>query len=618
MNEFYKEAREYDLLSFWSDVCRDKSVRDLMLKFEPQSGVDKKRKSRNVSKRKVSSDDDDIEEVPRAQTSKERLEMLMDQVEDEMSRPADQGDDLFAQGRDLGTRDLAGQRILQIATVIWNLSFEEDNALILSKNLTCLRFCLLCCSSQWRNLNQMGFDILCNVATEVYLGQGDEDCVTDVLLSTLTTCIGSNDRFQVLSSLNILNKLCQQEVNENYIETVLSDQRSVFDQLISYLSLQDIHLLINTLECLFSLSSLGEHSCNAIVRSHGALEALVSLITAEARGYGPKACVLMRVVETTTTPCHGQWQQAQQQAPQQQPQSVQQQQHPKQLQPQQLPPKVLPAPVSATNPIVVSSAGQAIAVAPGGGVVVRPQQQQVILQPQVLQQQQPGQQLGKPIAIQPAPQTLPAGSIVRMAGGQIIQTPQQPGTPQIVRGQLAQVPGGTPRQVLHLPRHPIPVRPAGGTPVQVVQQQQQAQVAQPQQIRPLMPGQQTPITTMGQPIRLQIQQPARPQIITQQAGQPQTIQRQPQPQSQPLQQPQLVGQQQQPQPQQTGSQAVQLRILNDEANRQFCLSWLKSTYELHSGNNIQHDMMYKQYLACLHKLYKTHVVSHQHYDACVR
>lgn len=40
-------------------------------------------------------------------------------------------------------------------------------------------------------------------------------------------------------------------------------------------------LLIYTLECLYSLSSLGEKACNCIVRVHGAIDTLVSLITVE-------------------------------------------------------------------------------------------------------------------------------------------------------------------------------------------------------------------------------------------------------------------------------------------------------------------------------------------------
>ena len=106
------------------------------------------------------------------------------------------------------------------------------------------------------------------------------------------------------------------EANEDKIESVLSERTSrVYDQLVNYLSLHDIHLLIryvrvvifavllcftviflcnypyfvfSTLECLYSLSSLGESACNSIVRTHGAVEALVSLVSVEAQSYGPK------------------------------------------------------------------------------------------------------------------------------------------------------------------------------------------------------------------------------------------------------------------------------------------------------------------------------------------
>jgi AT-rich interactive domain-containing protein 2 len=40
-------------------------------------------------------------------------------------------------------------------------------------------------------------------------------------------------------------------------------------------------LLVYTLECLNSISSLGERACNSILRVRGALDTLVSLITVE-------------------------------------------------------------------------------------------------------------------------------------------------------------------------------------------------------------------------------------------------------------------------------------------------------------------------------------------------
>lgn len=59
-------------------------------------------------------------------------------------------------------------------------------------------------------------------------------------------------------------------------------------------------LLIYTLECLYSLSSLGERSCNLIVNNHGVVDTLVSLVTVEGKSYGPKACIGMKLVETVS------------------------------------------------------------------------------------------------------------------------------------------------------------------------------------------------------------------------------------------------------------------------------------------------------------------------------
>ena len=164
-------------------------------------------------------------------------------------------------------------------------------------------------------------------------------------------------------------------------------QRSFFDTLVAYLSLHDIHLLISALECLHSLSCLGEHSCNAIVRTHGALDALVSLVTVEAQSYGPKACILMRVVETVPgTSSAAAAAQAQQQ------QQHQQQQHPQAHQ---------------AAAAAVQAAGAQKAVAQLGA-----------LSP-VVRQAAPGQQVVKVVSAGPPNAATPGKTIVTTAGGQV-------------------------------------------------------------------------------------------------------------------------------------------------------------------------------------------------------
>jgi hypothetical protein len=47
--------------------------------------------------------------------------------------------DIFCLGRSLGVEDLLGQRVLQVATILRNLSFEEENIPVLCKNQSFLR-----------------------------------------------------------------------------------------------------------------------------------------------------------------------------------------------------------------------------------------------------------------------------------------------------------------------------------------------------------------------------------------------------------------------------------------------------------------------------------------------
>eukprot|EP00090_Calanus_glacialis_P019014 TRINITY_DN2933_c0_g1_i1.p1 TRINITY_DN2933_c0_g1~~TRINITY_DN2933_c0_g1_i1.p1 ORF type:complete len:1649 (-),score=541.75 TRINITY_DN2933_c0_g1_i1:463-5409(-) len=439
----YQTIRNYDQVKFWRDVCKEKTVLELIYderNFYPKPSVDGEGSSFKLSS--FIRNDSQSEDSEEPKTGKQRIEALKARAEAELD---DQDDELFSGGRGNGTKELTGQRVLQVATVIRNLSFEEDNSPVLAKNLTCLRFVLLCVNSSWANLNQMGFDILSNIASCVQLEEPSEDAVTDLLFQTLSRCIGAQDRFQVISSLDVLNKLCGQQANEDFIQRLLD--QSVYGQLTEYLSLHDIHLLITVLECLYSLTSLGEIPCTALVKTHSAVELLVSLVTVEAQSYGPKACILMRVVET----------------------------------------------VPGTT-----AAGA-----------------------------QPA-----------APPTTGAPLPVISATGVPLRTPMLPTQP-LPQPQVSNI----------LPRHPMPLT------------------------RPPMPIAAGTAPGMAAPPR-----PAGP----------------------------------------PGSQQVQLRVSNDEPHRVFCLSWLKATYEPCPGKSIEQNIMYKQYLASMHRMGRKEVISAQHYALCIR
>lgn len=74
---------------------------------------------------------------------------------------------LFHPPRNHGIGDMEAQRVLQIAIILRNLSFEEANVKLLAANRTCLRFLLLCSHCNLISLRQLGLDTLGNVAAEV-------------------------------------------------------------------------------------------------------------------------------------------------------------------------------------------------------------------------------------------------------------------------------------------------------------------------------------------------------------------------------------------------------------------------------------------------------------------
>lgn len=203
--------------------------------------------------------------------------------------------ELFCTGRSLGTQDYVGQRVLQIANILRNLSFTEENVPVLANNRTFLRFLLLCVSSRWNSIHQLGLDMLSNVASELSV-KDQKDRITECIMNFVTKGLHSQDRVMIIACLEILNKLSQKETNEDFM--LRSLERKTYTQVCSFLTLHDVMLLIYTLECLYSLSSLGERACNYIVDVHGIIDTLVSLVTVEGKSYGPKACIGMKLVET--------------------------------------------------------------------------------------------------------------------------------------------------------------------------------------------------------------------------------------------------------------------------------------------------------------------------------
>lgn len=202
-------------------------------------------------------------------------------------------------GRGLGTQDYVGQRVHQVATIIRNLSFFEENAALLAHDKTLLRFLIMISNCRWNNLHMIGLDVLGNIASEIVLKDPFADLTTRHLFGLVCDEIDSSDRGTIIGAMEILSKFCNREENEEFLLKHL--QKENYDKICTYILVPDMILLIYSLECVYSLSSLGEKSCNMLADMHGMIETLVSMITLEAQSLGPDSCIQMKVVETVPT-----------------------------------------------------------------------------------------------------------------------------------------------------------------------------------------------------------------------------------------------------------------------------------------------------------------------------
>lgn len=285
--EYYSNVRKHSLQSFWNDCLHDKP--DIMeLTYEDYFEVDENLASNVSGRPPVRLRNNDNE------TFEDGLNTRSNELNEYTSL------DFLNLKRGLGTHDYIGQRVHQVSTICRNLSFFEENLPIIVKNRTFVRFLVMCSNIRWGNLHQMGLDTLGNIASELDLCDPSNDSLTKCLLATIAEGLESPDRGVIISCLEILYKLCQKVSNEDHLHKYL-DKR-VYRRICMYLSLNDIMLLLYTLECLFALSSMGEKACFAIVQISGVIDTLVSLVSVEAQSYGPDGCILMRVVETVPTP----------------------------------------------------------------------------------------------------------------------------------------------------------------------------------------------------------------------------------------------------------------------------------------------------------------------------
>lgn len=287
--EFYSKIRRHSLQKFWSDsLAKKQEILELSYDDYYQSADDKLENNLSSSIR-----NEKLQCITHEKKFDDGL-LSIDACDEEEN--SNMHLDFLNLRRGLGTHDYIGQRVHQITSIFRNLTFIDENLPGLVKNRTFVRFLVMCSNIQWGNLHHMSLDMLGNISSELELWDPTSDDLTRCLLSTISDGLESDDRGIILSCLEILHKLCQKESNEDFLHKCL-DKR-VYQQICLFLSLNDIMLLLYTLECMYALSSLGEKACISIVQLKGVIDSLVSLVTVEAQSYGPDGCILMRVVET--------------------------------------------------------------------------------------------------------------------------------------------------------------------------------------------------------------------------------------------------------------------------------------------------------------------------------
>lgn len=132
--------------------------------------------------------------------------------------------DFLAMGRGMGTHEYMGQRVLQIAAIIRNLSFHEENVALFARNKSLLRFLVLSANVRWNNVHHYGLDVIGNIATEIVLKDPFSDNISRQLFGTICEGVDSQDRGVIISSLEILSKLAQRESNEEFLSKYLRKQ----------------------------------------------------------------------------------------------------------------------------------------------------------------------------------------------------------------------------------------------------------------------------------------------------------------------------------------------------------------------------------------------------------
>ncbi|WAR09129.1 ARID2-like protein [Mya arenaria] len=161
------------------------------------------------------------------------------------------GSEVLQLGRNLGVEDKEGMRVTQVAIIIRNLSFDAINMKVLA------------------NDDLLALDTVGNLSGQFVLEPSDS-FKSETILDLIIKCITSEDKFAVVTGLEMVSKLSQTEDNEYVISEKLDV--SLYEEISKYLTIADIQLIVYSLEALYQLSEIGEETNSKIAETSNTVE----------------------------------------------------------------------------------------------------------------------------------------------------------------------------------------------------------------------------------------------------------------------------------------------------------------------------------------------------------
>lgn len=198
------------------------------------------------------------------------------------------GEELMNVRQEASGSNVEAMRVEQVMVTLFNLTFDECNVAFMAKSATILEFFMLGSFCGFgSDIRRLALDSLANLSRRIELGGLGEPLVSCLFDVVRYLIVESSDRFDITRGLEILAKMCSNGDNEELLSVCLDERLclTICDQL---LSVDDLHVITNALECLYQLSYSSGTLCNQLVASSKCMiSLLVSYLTLDAAAFFP-------------------------------------------------------------------------------------------------------------------------------------------------------------------------------------------------------------------------------------------------------------------------------------------------------------------------------------------